>query len=84
MRRLFIVLTVVLISATLSFAQSVGGQDDPDSAPIQAGYAVVTPVIVTTTAGSGGTVTTTTSGLVVFETFGLREILGGARKNAHS
>jgi hypothetical protein len=78
MRRLFIVLTVVLISATLSFAQSVGGQDDPDSAPIQAGYAVVTPVIVTTTAGSGGTVTTTTSGLVVFETFGLREILGGA------
>lgn len=81
MRRLF-VLVVVLFTATLTFAQGVPQADDDhhDYAPIQAGYAVVTPVVVTTSVTSGGvttTVTTTTSGLVVFETFGLRNP-GGA------
>jgi hypothetical protein len=82
MRRLFSVMTVVLISASLSFAQTAREQDDHnDTAPVQVGYAIVTPVVVTASATSGGTTTstpTTTSGLVVFETFGLREILGGA------
>jgi hypothetical protein len=82
MRRLFSVMTVVLISASLSFAQIARDQDDHnDNAPVQAGYAIVTPVMVTTSATTGGTTTSTTtgtSGLVVFETFGLRELLGGA------
>jgi hypothetical protein len=92
MRRLFASLTVVLFSATLTFAQGVRAHDDHnDGGPIQAGYVVVTPVVVTSGATTGGTTTTigsstsgttvilgsttsgtTTTGLVVFETFGLR------------
>ena len=76
MQRLFVFLAVVLFSVTLTFAQGVQSDDDHhDNGPIQAGYAVVTPVVVTTSVTSGGmttTVTTSSSGLVVFETFGLR------------
>lgn len=91
MRRLFALLTVLLCSASLTFARQAQAWDDhDDNGPIQAGYAVVTPVVVTagattgttTTTGSstsGTTVTTgsatggtVTTGLVVFETFGLR------------
>jgi hypothetical protein len=83
MRRLFVLLTVVLFTATLTFAQGVPQADDDhhDKDPIQAGYAVITPVLVETSATTGGTTTTTTtstSGLVVFETFGLRHDGGNA------
>jgi hypothetical protein len=77
MQRLFVLVTVVLFSATLTFAQGAPQADDDhhDKDPVQAGYAVITPVFVETSAGPGGTTTattTSTSGLVVFETFGLR------------
>src|SRR2546423_12336352 len=79
MRRLFGTVVVVLFSAVLAVGQGTSrgrgetpGQipvqddrdDHNDGAPVQSGFGVVTPVAVTT----GGTVT----GLVVFETFGLR------------
>jgi hypothetical protein len=72
MRRLFFTLVLLLISATLVFAQDSGTggldrrdkDDHDDKAPTQSGYAVVTPV------------GTTTSGLVVFETFGMRNNSG--------
>src|SRR5256885_16944949 len=70
MRRLFGPLFVVLLSAALAVAQGNSGgrgqdhDDHNDSAPVQSGYAVVTPVVATT---SG-----TATGLVVFETFGQR------------
>jgi hypothetical protein len=75
MRRFVTILTLILFSAVLVFAegkehgQAGPGQgndndDHNDAAPVQSGYAVVTPVVATT---SG-----TTTGLVVFETFGLR------------
>jgi hypothetical protein len=76
MRRLFVFLTVILFSATLTFAQGAQADDDHhDNDPIQAGYAVITPLAVTTSVTTGGTTVSTamsTSGLVVFETFGLR------------
>ena len=59
---MFVLVSMILISATLAFPQ--GHDDHNDAAPVQSGYAIVTPV-VTTTSGN-------TSGLVVFETFGLR------------
>jgi len=76
MRRLFLALMLLLISAALVFAEdggkgNAGNQgnqdkdDHNDSAPTQSGFAVITPVAATT---SG-----TTTGLVVFETFGMRE-----------
>jgi hypothetical protein len=81
MRRLFVLPIVVLFSATLTFAQGARDQDDhDDNGPIHAGYAVVTPVVVTmgaTTCGTTTTIGSSTSGLVVFETFGLRHD-GGA------
>jgi hypothetical protein len=66
MHRCFGTVAVVLFSAVLAVAQGAsGGHDDHnDSAPVQSGYAVITPVVATT----GGTAT----GLVVFETFGMR------------
>jgi hypothetical protein len=66
MRRLAIFFGLILCSAALTFAEGQPGSHDDhnDGGPIQTGYGVVTPV----TAGTGGT----TSGLVVFETFGLR------------
>jgi hypothetical protein len=71
---------VVLFSATLTFAQGAApgakdNDDHNDNGPIQAGYAVITPIVVTTGATTGGTTVTagsSTGGLVVFETFGLR------------
>jgi hypothetical protein len=72
MRRCFGTVVVVLFSAVLAVAQggSGGGHDDHnDNAPVQSGYAVITPVVATT---SG-----TATGLVVFESFGLRGGLGG-------
>jgi hypothetical protein len=76
MRRLFVLPIVVLFSATLTFAQGARDQDDhDDNGPIHAGYAVITPVVVTmgaTTCGTTTTIGSSTSGLVVFETFGLR------------
>jgi hypothetical protein len=70
MRRFLGTLIVVLFSAALTFAQGGGGHDDHnDAAPVQSGYAVVTPVVATT---SG-----TATGLVVFETFGMRGGPGG-------
>ncbi len=75
MRRLFLALMLLLVSAALVFAEDGGkgnegnkGKQDKDDhndkAPVQSGYAVITPVSATT---SG-----TTTGLVVFETFGMR------------
>ena len=80
MRRLFGTLFVVLLSAALAVAQGNSDHgrgndqsreaqaqdhdDHNDSAPTQSGFAVITPVAATT---SG-----TTTGLVVFETFGMR------------
>ena len=54
-------------NSTGNRGQSEGnGRDDrDDKAPVQAGYGVITPVV----AGTAGT----TTGLVVFETFGLRK-----------
>jgi hypothetical protein len=83
MRRLFLTLMLMLVSAALVLAEdhstgkgggpAVQGQDKDDHddrAPVQSGYAVITPVAVTTGA--------TTTGLVVFETFGLRGYASGA------
>ena len=74
MRRLFLALMLLLVSAALVFAEDGGKgnegkdhqdkDDHNDSAPTQSGFAVITPVAATT---SG-----TTTGLVVFETFGMR------------
>ncbi len=67
MRQFSMFLMVILISSAVAFAEGPpSGQgrdrdDHDDKAPVQAGYAVVTPVAATT------------SGLVVFETFGLRK-----------
>lgn len=84
MKRLFTLLIVCLFSATLTFAQQ-GPDDHDDSAPIQSGYAVVTPVVTagtTTTTGTSTSGTTATTGLVVFETFGLREDGGASTTQA--
>jgi hypothetical protein len=75
MRRLFTLLSVVLFSATLTFAQVARDDDHNDNAPVQSGYAIITPVVVTTGAGTSA-ITTTTTGLVAFETFGLRHYGG--------
>ena len=71
MRRLFGIITIALLSAVMAFAQGPppgrGPQDKDerkgdhdDKAPLQSGYAVITP---STTSGTG---------LVVFETYGWR------------
>jgi hypothetical protein len=68
MRRFLGISILVLFSAAIALAQEPSDQgrldrdDHDDKAPVQSGYAVVTPA---TTSG-------TTTGLVVFETFGLR------------
>ena len=74
MRKFFFTLMLLLVSAALVFAEERGKgnegkdhqdrDDHNDSAPTQSGFAVITPVAATT---SG-----TTTGLVVFETFGMR------------
>ena len=74
MRKLVGILTFVFLSVTVALAQeppaglgpgqhenTLGKDDHDDKAPIQSGYAVITPV------GTGGT-----AGLVVFESFGWR------------
>jgi hypothetical protein len=75
MRRLFLTLIFILVSAALVLAQdsamangsdpaggrALGKDDHNDNAPVQNGYAVVTPATV----GEG-------TSLVVFETFGMR------------
>jgi hypothetical protein len=65
---MFVLVSVILISANLGFSQ--GHDDHNDGAPVQSGYAVVTPVTTTTSS--------LTTGLVVFETFGLRNNLTNA------
>jgi hypothetical protein len=63
--------TLLLMSLATAYAVAAvpeGRDDHNDNAPVQSGYGVVTPVAAT----SGGTAT----GLVVFETFGLRENSG--------
>jgi len=74
MRRILGTTLIVLFSAVLAVAQ--GGPDKSDKSddhndrvPVQSGYAIVTPVVATT---SG-----TATGLVVFETFGMRGGQGG-------
>jgi len=62
MHRMFVLVSVILISSNLGFSQ--GHDDHNDAAPVQSGYAIVTPVTTTTSS--------LTTGLVVFETFGLR------------
>src|SRR2546426_5045278 len=68
MRKLVGILLLMSFATAFAVAKESEGReerdDHDDKAPIQAGYGVVTPVSATT----GGT----TSGLVVFETFGLR------------
>src|SRR6266850_803840 len=70
MRRFFGSICLIVFCAIFAIGEQNGrdrgnGKDDhDDNGPIQAGYGVVTPVV----AGTGST----TSGLVVFETFGLR------------
>src|SRR5262249_28013635 len=61
MHRIFGIVTITLLSVVMAFAQGPpsGKDDHDDKAPIQLGYAVITPT-------TGGT------GLVVFETFGWR------------
>jgi len=78
MRRFFLTLMLLLLSTALVFAQEATSSsermdrqdkdDHDDDAPIQSGYAVITPVT------SGGTAPS----LVVFETFGLRGGSSGA------
>jgi hypothetical protein len=69
MRRAFPIITVILFSTVLAFAQGPPpgmpsqGQDDHDTGPVQSGYAVVTPA-------EGA------AGLVVFETFGEKKPSG--------
>jgi hypothetical protein len=64
MRRIFGILAVLLFSVVLSGQVKAADRDDhDDKAPVQSGYAIVT-VLATT----GGTAT----GLVVFETYGMR------------
>jgi len=62
MHKVFSVFVVIFFACTLTFAQ--GRDDHNDSGPIQAGFAVITP--------TAGATSGTTSGLVVFETFGVR------------
>jgi hypothetical protein len=65
MRRMLGILLVMSFATAYAVAAVQEVSDDHnDKAPIQAGYGVITPVA----AGSSGT----TTGLVVFETFGLR------------
>src|ERR1051326_8400563 len=68
MHRMFVLVSVLLISANLGFSK--GHDDHDDAAPVQSGYAIVTPVTTTTS--------NLTTGLVVFETFGLRNSTAGA------
>src|SRR5437762_5135274 len=79
MRKVLGVSALILLATVLAFpqgnsqgkGQAHDDQDDHnDKAPIQSGYGVVTPVAATT----GGT----TTGLVVFETFGLRSNEGNS------
>src|SRR5437879_13274349 len=68
MRRFFVTLTITLFSAVVAFAEGpptgkAPGKDDHDGkAPIQSGYAVITPA------------TTSGTGLVVVERFGWRRV----------
>lgn len=73
MRRILETLAVIVFSTALALAQGRSGgrgpqdrDDHDDHAPIQSGYAVITPA------------TTSGTGLVVFETFGLRGNEGNA------
>jgi hypothetical protein len=68
MRRIFGTLTVLLFAAVLVVPQGMAADDHDDNAPVQSGYAIVT-------ATTGGTAVT---GLVVFETFGMRHGSNGA------
>src|SRR5689334_13661092 len=77
MRRIMCILSLIVMTASLVLAEGQGKaspgksgdahsnsgkkDDHDDNAPIQSGYAVVTPVGATS------------SGLVVFETFGMRQ-----------
>jgi len=78
MRRLFLALMLLVVSAALVFAEDRGNgnegnkskqdkDDHNDKAPVQAGYAVIAPVSAPT-------------GLIVFETFGLRHDDSGTRQ----
>ena len=70
MRRLFLALILLLLSAALVFTEDGGhgnaankskqNDDHNNTAPVQSGYAVITPA------------TGATAGLVLFETFGMR------------
>jgi len=71
MRKIFGFLLLMMFTTAFAVAAEPEGREDrnghddhDDKAPIQSGYGIVTPVTATT-AG-------TTTGLVVFETFGLR------------
>ncbi|HYR83254.1 MAG TPA: hypothetical protein VE422_04165 [Terriglobia bacterium] len=72
MRKLLLIFTLILVCASLGLAQgqshsgNVGEDrdDHDDNGPVQAGFAVITPVAVTTSSS--------TSGLVVFASFGMR------------
>ena len=72
MRKLLLIFTLILVFTTLGLAQGQGNSgnvgedrdDHDDNGPVQAGFAVITPVAVTTSSS--------TSGLVVFGSFGLR------------
>jgi hypothetical protein len=72
MRKIFGIFVLVLFTTTtFALAEDGGGKpeghdDHNDAAPVQSGYAVVTPS------------DKATSGLIAFETFGLREGDGGA------
>jgi len=72
MRRILGILLLISFATAYAVAAVPEGTNDHDDhndkAPIQSGYGVITPVAAT----SGGTAT----GLVVFETFGLRENSG--------
>ena len=93
MRKFLTISILVLFSAAIAFAQESLDQgrldrdDHDDKAPVQSGYAVVTPVVAATTSGTAivlnttkietitglaATTSGTTTGLVVFETFGMR------------
>ena len=82
MRRMLLSCLLILLSVAVAMAQEpssgqsvpsipqvLGLDDHDDHGPVQSGYAVVTPVVTATS--------TNTTGLVVFETFGLREGLSG-------